>query len=62
MPITGATGQSARQMAIANWTRKISIVGGSLRDVQILAGHSAFTTIPQYIETDAGAMRLVVES
>lgn len=44
------------------WARRISTVGGSLRDVRILAGHSVLSTTQQYIEADAGAMRRVVEA
>ena len=36
-------------------------MGGSIRDVQLLAGHSALVTTQRYIEADAGAMRRVVE-
>ena len=57
----GASSHSGRRMAITNWARRISTVGGSLRDVQILAGHSALSTTQRYIEADAGAMRQVVE-
>ena len=35
--------------------RKISMVGGSLRDVQSLAGHSNLSTISRYIETNSKA-------
>ena len=57
----GASSHSGRRTAITNWARKISTVGGSLRDVQILAGHSALSTTQRYIESDAGAMRRVVD-
>lgn len=42
-------------------SRQISSVGGSLRDVQILAGHSALTTTQRYIEGSEDAKRRVVE-
>ena len=46
---------------ITNAARKISTVGGSLRDVQVLAGHKALSTTQRYIEADAAAQRKVVD-
>jgi hypothetical protein len=40
--------------------RKISEVGGSLCDVQALAGHVSLRTSARYIEADAEAQRKVV--
>ena len=57
----GASSHSGRRTAITNWARKISSVGGSLRDVQLLAGHSALSTTQRYIEGSEDARRHVVE-
>ena len=59
--VSGASSHSGRRTAITNWARKISTVGGSLRDVQMLAGHSALSTTQRYIESDGLAQRRVVE-
>jgi integrase len=57
----GASSHSGRRTAITQWARKISSVGGSLRDVQLLAGHSALGTTQRYIEGSEDAKRRVVE-
>jgi integrase len=58
---TGASSHSGRRTFITNAARRISTVGGSLRDVQLLAGHSALGTTQRYIEADGGAQRRIVE-
>ena len=58
---SGASSHSGRRTAITNWARKISTVGGSLRDVQMLAGLSALSTTQRYIEGAEEARRHVVE-
>ncbi len=57
----GASSHRGRRIAITGWARKISSVGGSLRDVQRLAGHSALGTTQRYIEGSEDAKRRVVE-
>ena len=57
----GCSSHSGRRTFITNAARKISTVGGSLRDVQMLAGHSNLTTTQRYIEGSGEAQRRIVE-
>jgi integrase len=57
----GCSSHSGRRTFITNAARRISTVGGSLRDIQLLAGHSALSTTQRYIEADGMAQRKVVE-
>jgi len=59
--LRGCSSHSGRRTFITNAARKISTVGGSLRDVQMLAGHRALTTTQRYIEADVEAQRRVVD-
>jgi integrase/recombinase XerD len=52
--------QGGRRTAITRWARKISSVGGSMRDVQALARHSSLALTQRYIEVSEDAMRKVV--
>lgn len=56
---SGATSHSGRRTYITRAARKISHAGGSLRDVQLLAGHSQLSTTHRYIEQDGEAQRKV---
>ena len=57
----GCSSHSGRRTFITNAARTISTVGGSLRDVQMLAGHRALSTTQRYIEADVDAQRRVVD-
>jgi len=56
----GCSSHSGRRTAITRWSRKISSVGGSLRDVQSLARHSSLQMTQRYIEVSENAMKRVV--
>ncbi len=56
----GCSSHSGRRTAITTWARKISSVGGSMRDVQTLARHSSLQMTQTYIEISEDACRRVV--
>lgn len=58
--LLGCSSHSGRRTFITNAARKISTVGGSLRDVQALAGHRSLNTTQRYIEFDSQAQNKVV--
>ena len=57
----GCSSHSGRRTFITNAARRISTVGGSLRDIQSLAGHSSLSTTQRYIEINPEAKRKIVE-
>jgi integrase/recombinase XerC len=58
--MVGCSSHSGRRSFVTRAARRISEVGGSLRDVQMLAGHASLSTTAKYIEHDADAQRKVV--
>jgi integrase len=59
--LLGCSSHSGRRTFITNAAKKISTVGGSLRDVQMLAGHSSLAVTQRYIESDSQAQRRIVD-
>jgi integrase len=59
--LIGCSSHSGRRTFITNAARKISMVGGSLRDVQHLAGHSSLQTTQRYIEGYSEARKRIVD-
>jgi integrase/recombinase XerC len=58
--VQGASSHSGRRTFITNAAKKIVEAGGSLRDVQELAGHASLGTTQRYIEGDSAAKRKVI--
>lgn len=57
----GASSHSGRRTFITSAARKISEVGGSLRDVMALAGHSSIATTQRYVDADPEAQRKLID-
>lgn len=56
---TGQSSHSGRRTFASRVAKKISIAGGSLRDVQSLMGHRHISTTQRYIDQDVEAQRKV---
>lgn len=58
--LLGCSSHSGRRTFITETSKKISLVGGSLRDIQMMAGHKSLQTTQRYIEGDSDSQRKVV--
>ena len=58
--LVGCSSHSGRRTFITRAARLVHKVGGSLRDVQLLAGHQSIQTTQAYIDGDTDAQRRLV--
>jgi integrase len=58
--LAGCSSHSGRRTFITRAARQVHTVGGSLRDVQILAGHRSIQTTQRYIDGDTDVQRRLV--
>jgi integrase len=58
--LQGCSSHSGRRTFITRAARLVHKTGGSLRDVQLLAGHRSIQTTQRYIDGDTDAQRKLV--
>jgi integrase/recombinase XerD len=58
--LAGCSSHSGRRTFLTLAARKINLVGGSIRDIQALAGHQSLQTTQRYIESDEEAQKRII--
>jgi len=57
----GSSSHSGRRTFITTAARKVSLAGGSLRDVMALAGHASIAITQRYVDADPEAQRKLID-
>lgn len=57
----GCSSHSGRRTFITTAAKNISLAGGSLNDIRMLAGHSTLSTTQRYIEYNTDAQKKIIE-
>jgi integrase/recombinase XerD len=60
LELEGCSSHSGRRTFITTAAKNVYRAGGSLRDVQLLAGHRSIDTTQRYIEGDTQSQRRLV--
>ena len=61
LEFTNCSSHSGRRTFVTRAAKNVVKAGGSLRDVQQLAGHSSLQTTQRYIEGDSDAKKRLVD-
>ena len=59
--LLGCSSHSGRRTFIPETSKKISLVGGSLRDIQMMVGHQSLQTTQRYIDGDSESQKKVID-
>lgn len=57
----GCSSHSGRRTFITTAAKNISLAGGTLNDIRMLAGHSTLSTTQRYIEYNTDAQKKIVQ-